>query len=86
MSRRDDSSDGDDGYGMKEDVTSVKLERREAQKTRSQPWVVYKVPQEVMEQLLEVDQPNISLSVPVNGSYPCIPLRNLKQSLRREAN
>ena len=32
----------------------------------------YKVPQEVMEQLLEVDQPNISLSVPVNGSYPCI--------------
>jgi len=39
----------------------------------------YKVPQEVMEQLLEVDQPNISLSVPVNGSYPCT-----KPYLRRQ--
>ena len=36
------------------------------------PRSLYKVPQEVMEQLLEVDQPNISLSAPVNGSYPCI--------------
>ena len=29
----------------------------------------YKVLQEAMELLLEVDQPNISLSVLVNGSY-----------------
>ena len=36
------------------------------------PHFSYKVSQEVMEQLLEVDQPNISLSVPVNGYYPCI--------------
>src|ERR1700761_3722260 len=31
-----------------------------------------KAPQEVTEKLLEVDQPNIPLSLPVNGSCPCI--------------
>jgi len=31
----------------------------------------YKVRQEVMEQLSKVNQPNISLSVVVNGFLPC---------------
>ena len=43
----------------------------------------YKVPQKVMEQLLEVDQPNISLSVPVNGSYHCIYKYVLVRTLMR---
>ena len=52
----------------------VLLRERERRWSRA-GW--YKVPQEVTEQLLEVDQPNISLSVPVNGSYPCMSLRQV---------
>ncbi|RPA92749.1 hypothetical protein L873DRAFT_1817165 [Choiromyces venosus 120613-1] len=39
---------------------------REKKRNRS-----YKVRQEVMEQLFQVNKPNISLAVPVNGPYPC---------------